>query len=69
MIADDTDIPKTGRKGEMLGRVYSHVAGRGSILGHKGLFLCRTDGRTQMLVDFTLQGEEGRVASKPQGCR
>lgn len=67
MIADDTDIPKTGRKGEMLGRVYSHVAGRGSILGHKGLFLCRTDGRTQMLVDFTLQGEEGRVASKPQG--
>ena len=67
MIADDTDLPKTGRKGEMLGRVYSHVDGRGSILGHKGLFLCRTDGRTQTLVDFTLQGEEGRVASKPQG--
>ena len=34
MIADDTDLPKTGRKGEMLGRVYSHVDGRGSILGH-----------------------------------
>lgn len=67
MIADDTDMPKTGRKGELLGRVYSHVAGRGNILGHKGLFLCRTDGRTQMLVDFTLQGEMGRVASKPQG--
>ncbi len=67
MIVDDTDMPKTGRKGEMLGRVFSHVNNRGSILGHKGLFLCRTDGRTQMLVDFTLQGEEGRVASKPQG--
>lgn len=67
MIVDDTDMPKTGRKGEMLGRVFSHVDNRGSILGHKGLFLCRTDGRTQMLIDFTLLGEEGRVASRPQG--
>ena len=67
MIIDDTDMPKTGHKGEMLGRVFSHVDNRGSILGHKGLFLCRTDGRTQLLVDFTLQGEEGRVASRPQG--
>ena len=32
MIVDDTDIPKTGRKGEMLGRVFSHVDNRGSIL-------------------------------------
>ena len=67
MIIDDTDLPKTGRKGEMLGRVFSHVDNRGSILGHKGLFLCRTDGRTQMLIDFTLLGEEGRVSSRPQG--
>lgn len=67
MVVDDTDMPKTGRKGEMLGRVYSHVENRGSILGHKGLFLCRTDGRTQMLIDFTLLGEEGRVSSRPQG--
>lgn len=67
MIVDDTDLPKTGRKGEMLGRVYSHVERRGSIIGHKGLFLCRTDGRTQTLVDFTLQGEEGKVAARPQG--
>ena len=67
MIVDDTDMPKTGRKGEMLGRVFSHVDNRGNILGHKGLFLCRTDGRTQMLIDFTLLGEEGRVSSRPQG--
>ena len=67
MIVDDTDMPKTGRKGEMLGRVYSHVDGRGSILGHKGLFLCRTDGRTQTIIDCTLQGEKGRVATRPQG--
>lgn len=67
MIVDDTDMPKTGRKGEMLGCVFSHVDNRGSILGHKGLFLCRTDGSTQMLIDFTLLGEEGRVTSRPQG--
>ena len=67
MIVDDTDMPKTGKKGEMLGRVYSHVNNRGSILGHKGLFLSRTDGRTQMLIDFTLQGEVGKIPSRPQG--
>lgn len=67
MIVDDTDMPKTSRKGEMLGRVFSHVDNRGNILGHKGLFLCRIDGRTQMLIDFTLLGEEGRVSSRPQG--
>lgn len=66
-IVDDTDMPKTGRKGEMLGCVFSHVDNHGSILGHKGLSLCRTDGRPQMLIDFTLLGEEGRVASRPQG--
>ena len=32
MIVDDTDMPKTGRKGEMLGRFFSHVDNRGSIL-------------------------------------
>lgn len=67
MIIDDTDMPNTGSRGEMFGRVYSHVGNRGSILGHKGLFLCHTDGRTQMLIDFTLQGEEGRVPTRPQG--
>ena len=66
MIVDDTDMPKTGRKGEMLGRVFSHVDNRGASSATKGC-LCRTDGRTQMLIDFTLLGEEGRVSSRPQG--
>ena len=66
LIVDDTDFPKVGRKGELLGRVFSHVQHK-SILGYKGLFLLRTDGMTQTFVDFTLQGEMGKKAAKPQG--
>ena len=66
LIADDTDFPKTGRKGELLGRVFSHIK-HTSILGYKGLFLLFTDGKTQTFVDFTLQGEMGKKPAKPQG--
>ena len=64
LIADDTDFPKTGRKGEILGRVFSHIK-HTSILGYKGLFLLFTDGKTQTFVDFTLQGEMGKKPAKP----
>ena len=66
LIADDTDFPKTGRKGELLGRIFSHIK-HASILGHKGLFLLFTDGKTQTFVDFTLQGDMGKKPAKPQG--
>ena len=66
LIADDTDFPKTGRKGEFLGRIFSHIK-HASILGYKGLFLLFTDGKTQTFVDFTLQGELGKKIAKPQG--
>lgn len=35
LIADDTDMPKTGFRMELMGRVHSHVLGK-SILGFKG---------------------------------
>jgi hypothetical protein len=66
LIIDDTDLPKTGFKTEMIGRIYSHVLHR-SILGFKGLFLCHTDGKTQTMLDFSLHGEEGKNREKPQG--
>ena len=66
LIADDTDFPKTGRKGEKLGRIFSHIVHK-SILGYKALFLLFTDGKTQSFVDFTLQGEMGKKPAKPQG--
>ena len=66
LIIDDTDLPKTGFKTELIGRIYSHVLHK-SILGFKGLFLCHTDGKTQTLLDFSLHGEEGKNAEKKQG--
>lgn len=64
---DDTDLPKTGFKTEMIGRIYSHVHHR-SILGFKGLFLCHTDGKTQNMLDFSLHGEESKNPEKKQGA-
>lgn len=66
LIIDDSDLPKTGFCTEMIGRIYSHVHHK-SILGFKGLFMCYTDGKTQSMLDFSLHGEEGKKADKPQG--
>lgn len=66
LVADDTDLPKTGMHIEFIGRIYSHVKNI-SILGYKGLFLARTDGKTQTILDFSLHGEEGKNPNKPQG--
>ena len=66
LIIDDTDLPKTGAKIEKMGRIFSHVT-HASLLGFKALFLCRTDGKTQTVLDFSLHGEEGRRPEKPFG--
>lgn len=66
LIIDDTDLPKTGAKMEKMGRIFSHVT-HSSLLGFKALFLCRTDGKTQTVLDFSLHGEEGRRPDKPFG--
>ena len=52
LVADDTDLPKTGMHIELIGRIHSHVKNI-SILGFKGLFLARTDGKTQTVLDFS----------------
>ena len=66
LIVDDSDLPKTGKKIERIGRIFSHVT-YSSILGFKALFLCRTDGKTQTVLDFSLHGEEGSRPEKPFG--
>lgn len=66
VIIDDTDLPKTGFKTEKIGKVFSHTQMR-PILGFKAMFLCFTDGISQFMLDFSLHGEEGRRADKPQG--
>jgi hypothetical protein len=66
LIIDDTDLPKTGTKIENMGRIFSHVT-HSTMLGFKALFLCRTDGKTQTVLDFSLHGEEGSRPEKPFG--
>lgn len=59
LMVDDTDYPKCGIKTELIGKVFSHVT-HSMMLGFKALFLGITDGKSQMLVDFALVGEEGK---------
>ena len=59
LMFDDTDFPKRGFQTELIGKVFSHVT-HSMILGFKALFLGITDGRSQMLLDFSLVGEEGK---------
>lgn len=66
LIADDTDLPKTGRHIELIGRVWSHVT-NSSILGFKGLFLGYHDGKSFFGLDFSLHGEKGKNEKKPYG--
>ena len=66
LIADDTDLPKTGMHIESIGKIFSHVHQK-CILGYKALMLCWSDGRTQFMLDFSLHGEKGKVDGKEQG--
>ena len=66
LIIDDTDLPKRGMKAEGLGKVFSHTVMK-SILGFKAMFLCYTDGKTQFMLDSTIQAETGKNEDRPQG--
>lgn len=66
LIADDTDLPKTGLHMEAIGKIFSHVHQK-CILGYKALMLCWSDGRTQFMLDFSLHGERGKIEGKEQG--
>ena len=66
LVIDDTDAPKSGRKAELLGKVFSHLEHK-TILGYKCLTLLYTDGLSQLMLDFSLHGEEGRNPERKQG--
>lgn len=66
LIIDDTDAPKSGRKSEFIGKIFSHVEHK-SILGYKCLTLLLSDGMSQLFLDFSLHGEEGRKPDRKQG--
>ncbi|GAB1415584.1 hypothetical protein MASR2M117_09900 [Paludibacter sp.] len=66
LIVDDTDLPKTGRKIEMIGKIFSHIT-HTSNLGFKGLFMGYHDGKSFFSLDFSLHGEKGKNQNKPYG--
>lgn len=66
LIADDSDLPKTGMKMELIGKIFSHVQQK-CILGYKALVMCWSDGRTQFAVEMSLNGEKGKIEGKEQG--
>ena len=59
LIIDDTDFHKTGKAVENIGRVYSHLEHK-CVLGFKCLLMAVTDGKSQLLLDFSLVGEPGK---------
>jgi hypothetical protein len=58
-VLDDTDIEKTGKTIEFIGRVFSHVT-RLYPLGFKMLLLGFWDGKTLIATDFSLHREKGQ---------
>lgn len=66
LIVDDTDLPKTGRKIELIGKIYSHVTHTANV-GFKGLFMGLHDGKSFFSLDFSLHGEKGKNQNKPYG--
>src|SRR5690625_2801199 len=58
-IADDSDIPKTGRYIELIGRIFSHVTGKFP-LGFKSMNLSYWSGSHLLHVDFSYHKEKGK---------
>lgn len=59
LIADDTDLNKTGFHIEFIGKVFSHVTHTHN-LGFKMLALNYDDGKQMLNVDFSIHGEKGK---------
>lgn len=57
LIADDTDLPKTGKCIEFIGKIFSHV-GLKYNLGFKTLLLSYWSGKTLINLDFTTHIEK-----------
>lgn len=66
LIIDDTDLHKTGRRIELIGRIFNHVS-KTSILGFKGLVMAYHDGKSLFALDAALHCEKGKNQKKPFG--
>ena len=66
LIIDETDLHKTGRRIELIGRIFNHVS-KTSILGFKGLVMAYHDGKSLFALDAALHCEKGKNQKKPFG--
>lgn len=66
LIVDDTDLHKTGRHIELIGKIFNHVT-KTSILGFKGLVMAYHDGKSLFGLDVSLHCEKGKNQKKPYG--
>jgi hypothetical protein len=57
-VIDDTDLNKTGKTFEFMGRVFNHVTKK-YLLGFKLLLLGYWDGKSLISADFSLHHEKG----------
>ena len=62
-IIDDSDMPKTGKFIELIGRVFSHVSGKYP-LGFKSMNLSYWSGQHLLHVDFSLHLEKGKTGNQ-----
>lgn len=58
-VLDDTDIEKSGKTIEFVGRIFSHVT-KLYPLGYKMLLLAFWDGKSLIATDFSLHREKGK---------
>ena len=58
-VIDDTDLAKTGKTIEFIGRIFNHVTHK-CILGFKMLTLSYWDGKSLIAADFSLHREAGK---------
>jgi hypothetical protein len=65
-VIDDSDLGKTGRTIEFIGRIFNHVV-RKHILGFKLLTLAFWDGKSLVPVDFSLHREKGKNGNYGMG--
>ena len=62
-VLDDTDIEKTGKTIEFIGRIFNHVT-KLYPLGFKMLLFGFWDGKTLVATDFSLHREKGQKGKK-----
>lgn len=65
-MMDDREVGKRGLKREKIGKVLCDREMKG-IVGLKGMLVCFRDGVWEFVVEFCVDGEEGKGRDKGEG--